>query len=914
MRSQATMPTAAGAVAAAAASDLHGRELALVAGAKAANLDRAARRGVAVPRWTAVTVDVLRTFRAATGLDERIAEALHGLDAHGAAVAAARIAEAFAAAEIDATTAQAIADAYARVGGGRVAVRSSGINEDGARHSFAGQYASYLNVAGTATVATRVKDCWASAYSERALHYRLLHGLPLGAVDMGVIVQEIVAAEKSGVVFTVNPASGCRDEIVVSAVPGLGEALVSGSVDADTIVVGRADGRVRSVTVGDKEQRVDPAPDGSGTVVHSTAGDVRASLCLDEREIAEICALALRVESVFGAPQDVEWAIADGRHWVLQARPVTGAAPRRGDGELRMWDNSNIIESYGEVTAPLTYSFARHAYHRVYRDYAQLLGVPPRHLVRMDEWLPNMLGFFNGHVYYNLLNWYKVIRLLPFYRLNRRVLELSMGVQEPLDDDLAELQRPIETASRVERLALHALFAARFAWYFTTIERSVDRFLRDFYRVYDEFDALDVSDWSADEAYGCYREIERRLLSRWGRMILLEATIGLAFGTLHLLTRRWLPDAPESLLYEVARVDEDVESTHPAHRIAELARLASGDPRLRELLLDTPSALAFETLERSRDDAAVGRLLGEVERFLRDFGDRNVNELKLEEPDLRDDPSMLFSLLRASLARTGGEPLRPAAARQSADEYLSDRLRGWRGVVYGAVRRKVRRSLAARERVRFCRTRAFGMARRIFKVIGADLARVGAIASPDDVFQLRLEELRGCFEGTIGHGELRALVELRRAREAEYRRLVAPPRFVTRGSVYWGDLERAWAPAGAADADGDEGSRLELRGTPSSPGTASAPARVVQRPADVGGDVLVAYRTDPGWVPVLPSASALLIERGSPLTHVAIVARELGIPTVVQIPRLTQRVRTGMRLHVDGDAGVVTAEARGGSR
>jgi rifampicin phosphotransferase len=673
--------------------------------------------------------------------------------------------------------------------------------------------------------------------------------------------------------------------------------------------VGRADGRVRQTILGDKAERVDPA-DGEGTVARRTAADRRAALSVEAREIGELHALALQVECVFGTPQDIEWAIADGRLWVLQSRPVTAPArPRRG--EPRVWDNSNIIESYGEVTAPLTFSFARHAYHRVYRDYAELLGVPARHLARMDEWLPNMLGLFDGHVYYNLLNWYKVIRLLPFYRLNRRVLELSMGVQEPLDDDLAAGQQPIETGSRAERLALRALFAVRFAWFFLTIERSVDRFLRDFYRVYDEFDALDPSGWTADEAYRCYREVERELLSRWGRMILLEATIGLAFGTLHLLTARWLPDAPQWLLWEVARVDEDVESARPAYRLAELARLATGDERLRTLLLDVPPELAYEALERGRGDAAVDGFLAEVDRFLADYGDRNVNELKLEEPDLREDPSLLFSLLCARLAREGAPPDRPAAPRPSADEYLAGHLRGWRRVAYGLVRRKVRRSLAARERVRFCRTRAFGMARRIFRVIGADLARVGAIPSARDVFQLRLEELRGCFEGTMCHRELWPLTELRRTHEAEQRERNAPARFVTHGSVYWDDSEREWGDAGGGDRHGERDGRFELRGTPSSPGLATAAARVVERPDDVGGDVLVTYRTDPGWVPVLPSASALLIERGSPLTHVAIVARELGVPTVVQIPGLTKRVRTGMRLRVDGAAGIVIAETEG---
>jgi pyruvate,water dikinase len=886
------------------------RDVAALAGTKARSLHRLAQRGIPVPRWAVVGADVLRAFRAHAGLDERIAATLSGVTTETSGAVARRIADAFAHAEIDAASARAIEQAYALVGAGSVAVRSSGLDEDGDRHSFAGQYESTLNVIGAAPVVAHVKACWASAYSERALRYRLQHRLPCGVVDMGVIVQEIVRAEKSGVIFTINPISGRRDEIVISAVYGLGDGLVSGAVDADTLVVARATGRVCETVVGDKRERVEASRDECGTVVRAVDAGARSSLCLEPREIADLRSLVERVESAFGAPQDIEWSIAGGEVWVLQSRPVTATGDADG-GELRIWDNSNIIESYGEITAPLTFSFARHAYHRVYRDYAELLGVPQRHLARMEAWLPNMLGSFNGRVYYNLLNWYKVIRLLPFYRLNRRVLELSMGVQEPLSDDLAERQRAIESTARIEDLALRALFAIRFAWFFFTIQRSVKRFLRDFYRVYDEFDAIDYFGWPAEEAYRCYRDIERRLLARWGRMILLEATIGLAYGTLHLLTTRWMPDAPEWLKWEVAKVDEDVESAQPAHRLAELASLAREHRELTELLRATAPEATREALERAGSKAAE-RLLAAVDRFLDEFGYRNVNELKLEEPDLREDPSMLFALLRGQLEQDA-QPRHPGAgpAGRTADEYLNAHLRGWRRGAYELMRRKVRRTLAARERVRFCRTRAFGMARRIFKAIGVDLARVGAIPSAHDIFYLRLEELHGCFDGTISHRELWPLIELRKAQEAEHRRLVAPPRFTTRGSVYWGELERQWRAHDATCADADTGAgggRVELYGTPSTQGVATGEARVVDRPVDAGGNVLVTYRTDPGWVPVLASASGLLIERGSPLTHVAIVARELGIPTVVQIPGLTRRIRTGMWLTVDGATGQVLAD------
>jgi phosphohistidine swiveling domain-containing protein len=236
---------------------------------------------------------------------------------------------------------------------------------------------------------------------------------------------------------------------------------------------------------------------------------------------------------------------------------------------------------------------------------------------------------------------------------------------------------------------------------------------------------------------------------------------------------------------------------------------------------------------------------------------------------------------------------------EDADAYLDERLRGPRPWVYERSRNAVRTALRERERVRFARTRAFGMARRMFTAIGAGLARSGALGDPRDVFFLKLEEIRGAFTGTLDHRELRPLAILRREQQDRQRRLPAPPpRFVTVGDAYWGERRPDVPPVDAGTGD-------LLRGTPSSPGTVTGEARMLTEPREAADAIVVTYRTDPGWVGVLSSAKALLIERGSPLTHVAIVARELGVPTVVQIPDLTTRIRTGMRLTVDGAAGTV---------
>ncbi len=867
-------------------------------GGKARNLHRLTAAGVRVPTWSVISAETFKWFCQSNDLAPQLEAALTRVHDGNVEEIAAEIAAILSAGDLDDSISGAIEAAYRHVGVAEVAIRSSSADEDAKDASFAGQYETFLNVVAVSEVVRCVRLCWASAYSARSLRYRLLRGLGVEAVDMAVIVQAMAPADKSGVLFTVNPVSRRADELFIAAAFGLGEGVVDGAVDADSIVLDRATGAVKNVTVGNKERRIESLE--AGGVAYSPVNpDLRGRLALSNSEMAGLFALARQVERIFGCPQDIEWAIAGGELWVLQSRPVTTAVDAP-PGEPRLWDNSNIIESFDDVTAPLTYSFARLGYEQVFRDHCRLIGLPSRDRAEVESWLPNLLGYFEGRVYYNLLNWYKLIGLLPLYGPHRRIFEMSLGVSESLDAGRAAELRPLKRSSRLAELAVRARVAVRFVWAFATIEVSVRRFLRHCYRLYDEFDPIDYSSLSAEEIYRIYTDAERRLLSRWGRMILLEAVLALSFGAMYALTARWMPDAPDALVWEMAKVEDDLESAQPVERLKALARLLDDDPSLAAIVDALPAGREYETLVNTDGDGAAA-FRARIDEYLADFGYRNANELKLEEPDLRDSPTALFEMIGQTRAQLGVEAAR---ASGGGERYLREHLRGPRLWIYQLVRRRVQRALRARESVRFCRTRTFGIARRMFRAIGEDMARFGALERASDIFYLRIEELRGAFGGTIAHRELKPVVELRKQLECEYRDLRAPGRFETSGTVYWGGLQRAWsAPAGGEGWDGQT-----LAGVPCSPGIAEGEARVVTEPRDVGSNIVVAYRTDPGWLPVLAFASGLVIERGSPLTHVAVVARELGVPTVIQVPRVTERVHTGQRIRVDGTAGTVTIQ------
>ncbi|WP_309247514.1 phosphoenolpyruvate synthase [Nocardia terpenica] len=875
-------------------------------GGKAWGLGLLRGAGFRVPEWVVVEGRVFGGLGG--GLVSEVEGFVGEVELEGALRRGARLREQILNAVLPGGVVEEIGAVCAGLGEGPVAVRSSAAAEDGEGYSFAGQFDSFLNRRGVDEVVEAVRGCWASAFSERVIRYAFAHNVALSGVP-SVIVQRLIPARASGVLFTADPVTGATDVVVIGAVYGLGEGLVSGAVDADSLVVDKVSGTVVETVIGEKATAYQPDGD-SGCVAVEVDPDRRSRVAVSEAEIAELVDVGRRVEAAFDGPQDVEWAVGEDGVWLLQARPITtpvgallrGAGEDLAEGEIRVWDNSNIIESFSGVTSPLTFTTAADIYGRVYRGYAESLRVPKAQVAQTEAWTSVLLGSFHGRVYYNLLHWYRMVGIAPGYPLNRKVLEAALGVAEPLPNEIAKTLRPFTFPNPVARLVSRAVTTATYVRRIVGIDAMMDEFLAEFYRVYDEFETVDTSMMSGREAFERYRVLDRDLVRRWGPLMVLDAMLLTLTGVLYGVTRLMLPKAPEWFLYAVIGPGSDVESAEPAQAMTELAAQVRADPELRKLVESVAPHQVYDELRVAGHTEFVAR----VDDYIARYGYRSLDELKLETPDLREDPASLFVMLRAAL------PLERPQRRGEADAYLDAHLHGWRRRVYERLRGKASRCAGHRERLRFCRTRAFGMMKRMIRVMARDLVSRGVLDDPADVYQLTIQELRGCYESAASE-DLRARVTLRKRQRATDTRLVAPPRFTTRGPGF-GRAELAaqgWVPVTATPA---ATAGAVLTGTPSGAGVGEGRAVVVDTPQDVAGGVLVTYRTDPGWVAVLPSARALVIERGSPLTHVAIVARELGVPTVVQLPGVTAAIRTGMTIRVDGTEGTVTVLAEGNGR
>jgi pyruvate,water dikinase len=283
-----------------------------------------------------------------------------------------------------------------------------------------------------------------------------------------------------------------------------------------------------------------------------------------------------------------------------------------------------------------------------------------------------------------------------------------------------------------------------------------------------------------------------------------------------------------------------------------------------------------------------------------------MNEMKLEEIDLLTDSSYLFVCLKNYL-RSGTISLtayeeRELSLRKEAERIVDANLNGWKKIVYVWALRNARRAVRNRENTRFARTRAYGVARSMFQSIGKDLAGRGILISATDIFYLNLEEVYGIYQGTLTCTNLKDFVGMRKQQYAEYEKEEPSPRFLTRSAVYWQNRFEIQQST-AANVEG-----ADLVGLPCCPGIVEGIVKVISSAKEdltLQGEILVAARTDPGWVPLYPSISGLLVERGSLLSHSAIVAREMGIPTIVGINGLCNTLKSGMKVRMNGEKGTI---------
>lgn len=877
-------------------------------GGKAGGLVRLAEAGAAVPPFLVVASEAFRAHLASGRIPATLGEAMLELaevepdDPEAPGVferVAGRIVAAVEAAPIDPRLEAEVRSGLRRLGDGPYAVRSSMVGEDSARHSFAGQLDSELYRQEPEVLAS-VRRCWASTFGARALAYSARLGLAPTSARTAVVVQQMVDADVSGVAFTANPLTGDRDQCMITATYGLGEGVVSGLGDTDEYLWS-VDGGEQQAMIAAKDLQVVRAESGEGTVAVPIAATQRAERALSPVQVEEVAETARLIAERSGTPMDVEFSFAGGRLHVLQARPITTLPAPGPGGPVRVYDNANIQESYNGVTTPLTFSFASRAYATVFKQFAQTLGASEDSLADFEPAARNLLGLVRGRVFYNVGSWMRLLDLLPRGEQKKRDLERVMWhttieTEQPQRRSMpARIRRGIELAGVGGRLFLH----------FVRMEREVDEFLAYFHSVYDRIDRAALREASLDELFDLGQVLQAQLLDHWEVPNINDFRVLMTSGRLRRLLERHYPaEDVDARLADLLGGIEGIESVQPTRLLLEIAGDLRRAPAAEAAICEGDAEDALPALRRVAPEIA-----DRVDEFVERYGDRSVGELKLETETFRDDPRFLVEVLRNYLDVPDLDPARHISAERERFEAaltdLSRRLPPWRRLL---LRREVglaRKAVKAREATRLRRTLAFGLARDIYRSAGLRLAEAGVLDDAEDVLYLTVDEIDAFVEGRAVAAELAPIAAARRAEFARYAKTQVPNRFRTEGSPYVGNdlVELPGAEEEAAVTTGDS-----LRGLGCCAGVVESEVRIIfdpQREAMENGKILCTVRTDPGWASLFPTISGLIVERGSALSHSAVVAREFGIPTVVGVPGVTELLEDGEVVRIDGAAGTV---------
>ncbi|MFC9350633.1 PEP/pyruvate-binding domain-containing protein [Arthrobacter sp. NPDC057013] len=858
-------------------------------GGKAANLGVLLAAGLPVPRGFCVTTAAYRQVAAAAGVDP----------SGPAEQSRSRLASA----SMPGDTLSAILAAYAALGeDATVAVRSSATAEDLPEASFAGQLDTYLNVVGPDALADAVRRCWASLWTDRAVAYRADHGIDQRPVGIAVVVQEMVDAQVAGVMFTANPLTGRRKETVIDAAPGLGEALVSGSVNPDHFRVDAATGEILERSLGDKLVQSPSAPDGGTRLVHRQDGGGRQA-CLTDAQVRSLAKVGTRVEELYGEPQDVEWAIDPaGGIRVVQSRPITTLfplpEPDNHDGGTRAYLCASLLQG---LTRPLT-PMGLASFTLMSNSYRSAGGGPA-------AYRSAQVG----------MRMYVDVTSLLRSRGGRRSLKRAMKVADARSVDVLAYLAADPRFSLTKAPGLASLKTGLRASPPLGLLGQVLRAMVDpagaLERVNEADSEMDRMLALPEPASGVRRlDFVERVLTKEitpaVMRVLPPAAAGYIWlGLARLLLARLLqPGELQAVLRGLPHnvtTEMDLELWRTATAVRQDA------DSVRALTGEDPQILAGRHFGETLPAVCQGALGG----FLANYGHRAVAEIDLGVPRWGEDPAHIINVL-ANYLKLADPEVAPDRLFQRAAEKadakvaeLAARAARSRGRLYGRMvdhsLRRARETAGMREYPKFRLITAFAVLRGQLQQVGKELADAGRIAVPDDVFFVDLTEARVALRGADLHGPV---AERRQSYQRELRRRHIPRLLLSDGT----DVEAAMAATQAASPADGKLRPGTLAGAPASAGTVTGKARVILDPAGAHlepGEILVAPSTDPGWTPLFMTAGALVMEMGGPISHGAVVAREYGIPAVVGVPDATLRIRTGDTVTVDGAAGTVVVDA-----
>jgi pyruvate,water dikinase len=894
-------------------ADVEADSVSLVGG-KGANLGELVAAGVPVPVAFCVTTSAYRRHIDVNGLLPRIESVLEGVDytsPGSVETIAARIRDLIMAAPMPPEIEQAITAAYDQThSGGPVSVRSSATAEDLPGTSFAGQQDTYLHISGPVNVVDAVKRCWASLWTDRAVSYRHTQAFAHDDVLLAVVVQEMFPSEVSGVLFTANPVTSNPFEFFLNASWGLGEAVVSGHVNPDQLIIDKGALEVTDRRIADKAVMTAAHPSGQGSTTVPVPADRRLAQALPDDLVRDLCLIGQRVEDHYGFPQDIEWGWADGRFAVLQAREITGADLDFGH-ELEAWKTPKArADMYDE----------RWTWSRAYSDEAQTGPSTPSFYTYLQSGMTNLKAkaleltwteefadrtpgtfldfpyfrWYGARAYYNLAFEQERIRrfIPPQARDEATLWPFPKADRETVRDLPFDWDEFMSLLWRLHRERYDVSLLGTTQVMYEGLERWTDE--EDAF-----WERFDLDSATVEEIFA--GQLASRQGSRFGENVVLPFTIYLFMlpQCLRFLCESWLGDE-DGRIYGRLLAGVTTKTSEENFALWRLSRSIRTSPWLRRLV-ETSSG---EEVLASLDSDDAGRAFSrELEEFLARHGHRGGAERDAYHPRWRHDPTRVFQVIRPLLALDDDESpeLREErtrelmlATRAEAEEHLRRQPLGeLQAPFFLWFLALVQDYMYYRDFERFYNDKTMSRSRDLYEAIARRFVATGLLTDASDIFFLGRQEMLAADAGSLTARQIAIRVRARRRVYEKYSR-TEPPKFL-----------RGWQ----AFDDDQLGDEADLQGIGASSGVVTGRARVCRELGEIAdirpGDILVTVATDPGWTAVFSMIAAVVVETGGVVAHAVMISREYGLPCVANLARACDLIPDGAIITVDGRTGRV---------
>lgn len=755
-----------------------------------------------------------------------------------------------------------------------VAVRSSAVDEDSGGDSFAGQHETFLNVTCFDSVKDAVRCCWESAFSDQALAYRKERSLGADDIRIAVLVQQLVNSDVAAVIFSANPITGDDEEVVINGSWGLGESIVSGTVSPDTTILRKIDFSLSSQQIGKKEVMTIRTADGTREV--EVPALMQAVPALSENQNSELAELALTLEKEMGLAVDAECAYQDGRLYLLQCRPITtvSAAEKSAGTPIPTPPDFPVVWEDPEEEK-LAWKFTDMHHPNPIKPLEQDIDLP---LLALSK----VVDHYGAQVEFKT-------RIINGYRYSTKI-PLVADTQTALYD--RRMDKNLEVAaSRIEELWEHEWFP-------------------EIKRLLAVWDTFDLTASSMSDLLIHLDETTKRLYDLWVVHFLIIRPMYFAmaqFNTLYKdLFGRDETFAAMKLLQGIPN-----KTVETGHALYELALKAERTPAVSRVLLETPETEVVAVLKAT---PGVAGFLSEFESYLEEYGKRS-DLWDISEVSWIEDPTPAVKSLKDYILRQDNDPrkefARLADEREQAVQVALDSLKDYPKPVIGTFTAKLRSAQVAtvlsEDHGFWIDAGGTYRMRRVFMEFGDRFTRAGVLEEADDVFFLRMVELRETATA-LPTLDRRELVKTRKLEHSRYKALTPPKKLGTAPPNAPDNKENARSLFIGGEPQVSDDSTI-IRGYSGSPGKARGTARIISSITEAEqvqpGDVLVAVTTSPAWTPLFASVAAVVTDTGGLLSHCAVVAREYSLPAVVGTGSGSYIIQNGQTVEVDGDAGVV---------